>query len=67
MELKVGLEKATVELRMDFDPFFHAHFEKVFASGEDDLSEDIYVMNAAGSDVSMLLLGDELLPVSWRG
>ena len=25
----MGLGASTVELRMDFDPFFHAHFEKV--------------------------------------
>ena len=29
MELGIGLGAGTVELRMDFDPFFHAHFEKV--------------------------------------
>lgn len=29
MELGMGLGAGTVELRMDFDPFFHAHFEKV--------------------------------------
>lgn len=29
MELSVSLEEDAVELRMDFDPFFHAHFEKV--------------------------------------
>ena len=29
MELNVGLEEDPVDLRMDFDPFFHAHFEKV--------------------------------------
>ena len=33
MELKVGLEGEVVELRMDFDPFFHAHFEKVARAG----------------------------------
>jgi RNA polymerase sigma factor (sigma-70 family) len=29
MELGMGLGAGTVELRMDFDAFFHAHFEKV--------------------------------------
>lgn len=29
MELTVGLETGTMELRTDFDPFFHAHFERV--------------------------------------
>ena len=29
MELRVGLAEDAVEQRMDFDPFFHAHFEKV--------------------------------------
>lgn len=29
MELRVGLEEDAVEQRMDFDPFFHAHFERV--------------------------------------
>jgi RNA polymerase sigma-70 factor (ECF subfamily) len=29
MELGIGLGAGTVELRMEFDPFFHAHFEKV--------------------------------------
>jgi RNA polymerase sigma factor (sigma-70 family) len=29
MELGMGLGTGTVELRMEFDPFFHAHFEKV--------------------------------------
>lgn len=29
MKLRVGLAEDTVEQRMDFDPFFHAHFEKV--------------------------------------
>ncbi len=33
MELKVGVEEDPVELRMDFDPFFHAHFEKVARAG----------------------------------
>jgi RNA polymerase sigma factor (sigma-70 family) len=29
MELGIGLGTGTVGLRMEFDPFFHAHFEKV--------------------------------------
>jgi RNA polymerase sigma-70 factor (ECF subfamily) len=29
MELAVGLGEGTVEPRMDFDPFFHAHVQKV--------------------------------------
>jgi RNA polymerase sigma-70 factor (ECF subfamily) len=29
MDLKVNLEGDAVELQMDFDSFFHAHFEKV--------------------------------------
>ena len=29
MELGMGLGAGTVGLRMEFDPFFHAHFEKV--------------------------------------
>lgn len=29
MELGMGLGAGTVALRMEFDPFFHAHFEKV--------------------------------------
>ena len=29
MELGMGLGAGTVELRMEFDSFFHAHFEKV--------------------------------------
>jgi DNA-directed RNA polymerase specialized sigma24 family protein len=33
MELKVGLEEDPVELKTEFDPFFHAHFEKVARAG----------------------------------
>lgn len=29
MELNVAFDEEAVELRMDFDPFFYAHFEKV--------------------------------------
>ena len=52
MELGMGLGAGTVELRMDFDPFFHAHFEKVAraaalvtrdASAGQDLAQEAFM------------------------